>query len=94
MGPPSLLIGFWKRQALWEPYDDVIVQSAALLKLGHPDVVKAMAPAIQPLPDALEKFGNVTWCEPVNVPISQGQHGRSHPDPAKDMLKNLGSDED
>ena len=94
MWPPSLFIGFRKRQALGKPNDDVIVQGAALLKLGHPYVVKAMTPAIQPLPDAFEKFGYVTRREPVNVPIGQGQHGRPHPDPTEDMFEKLGSYED
>lgn len=56
MGPPSLFIWFGKSQALGEPNHDVIVKSAALLKLGHPDVVKPPAAAFQPLPDALEEF--------------------------------------
>lgn len=33
-------------------------------------------------------------CEPIDVAIGQGQHGRTHPDTTEGMLEELGRDED
>lgn len=33
-------------------------------------------------------------CEPIDVAIGQGQHGRTHPETPEGMLEELGRDED
>ena len=94
MGPPSLFIWFRESQAFRKPNDDVIVQSAALLEFGDPDVMKAVAAPTKPMSYAFEKLGDVPRSEAVNVSIGKRQHGRTHPDSSKRKLEKFGRNED
>jgi hypothetical protein len=94
MGPPALLVRFGKSQALGEPDEDVVMQCAALLELGDPDVAKGVAATFNPLANALQEFGDMARLEAVDVPIGEGEHRRANAEAPKGMLKELGGDED
>src|SRR3954471_5189408 len=48
MRPPSLLVGFRESEPPGEPDENVVVQRAALLELGNPDIAEDVAAPLDP----------------------------------------------
>ena len=69
-----MLVGFGESQAAWQPKEDVVVQGAALLKLGNPHVTQGVAATTHPDADALQQVADVLGIPLPDLSIGQGQH--------------------
>lgn len=74
MGPPSLLVWFGKGQATRQPQQHVVMEGAALLELGHPDVAQAMATAAHPVADVAQELADVALVPAPDLAVGQGEH--------------------